>query len=92
MWNQYTYRAFFNPLGRGFGGEGPRAEGVGGGKPPPLQNGLTRPTEGRRIFIHFVLICIDGHAFFMDFHAFCMDLLGCSYNLHGFSYNLHEFA
>ena len=35
MWNQYTYRVFLSGLGRGFGGEGPRAEGVGGGKPPP---------------------------------------------------------
>ena len=36
-------------LGRGFGGEGPRAEGVGGGKLPPFQEVLTRPTEGRRM-------------------------------------------
>ena len=35
-----------------FGGGVPRAEGVGGGKPPPM-GGLTRPTEGRRIFHAF---------------------------------------
>ena len=49
VWNQYTYRVFLSRLGRGVGGEGPGAEGVGGGKPPPFQDGLTRPTEGRRI-------------------------------------------
>ena len=38
---------FLSRLGRGIGGEGPRAEGVGGGK-PPFQGVLTRPTEGRR--------------------------------------------
>ena len=49
VWNQYAHRVFLSRLGREGGGECPRAEGVGGGKPPPLQPVLTRPTEGRRI-------------------------------------------
>ena len=49
VWTQYTYRVFLHRLGADLGGEGPRAEGVGGGKPPPFQKVLTRPTEGRRI-------------------------------------------
>ena len=74
MWNQYTYRVFLSRLGRGFGGEGPRAEGVGGGKPPPFQPVLTRPTKGRRILTLDSLFAntkrsqvLKSHRFFNDF-------------------------
>ena len=33
--HQFTYRVRIDELGADFGGEVPRAEGVGGGKPPP---------------------------------------------------------
>ena len=42
---QYTYRVFLRRLGRGVGGEGPRAEGIGGGKPPP-HTGFDKPRVG----------------------------------------------
>ena len=40
-------------LGPRFGGEGGRVDGVGGGKPPPFQKVLTRPTDGSADFNEF---------------------------------------
>ena len=51
IWLQYTYRVRIDELGPTSGGEGPRAYGVGEGKPLPLDlSALTRPTMGRRTF------------------------------------------
>ena len=53
-WSRYTYRVQMDRLGPRFGGEGPRAEGVGGGKPPPNRWSDT-PDRGSADLAHFWL-------------------------------------